>query len=383
MGAGKTTVGTRCAAAARPRRSSTPTTSSITLRAACRSTRSSRRGGEAALPRARTRGRRRRVRVAGAARDRVRRRHRVDPENRRRLRARGRRRVAAGARRGARRARRRRRDAGRCSRGDPAGALARLAAAARSRVRSRGRTRRSTPTDRDVDAVADAVLDAFAEARGVSDAHVASTSATASYDIVVGASAIDELATVLARPAPGRGRHAGPRFRRASSTRVARRARRAPASSTRRSSMGDGEDAKTLATVERPVPRGSRSGVCCAATRSSRSAAASSATPPASRPRCTTAASTSCRCPTTLLAMVDAAIGGKTGVNLPEGKNLVGAFHQPLAVFADPDGARDAARPRVPLRPRRGREVRADGRRLRARRTSTRSSRATRRCSPT
>jgi 3-dehydroquinate synthase len=39
--------------------------------------------------------------------------------------------------------------------------------------------------------------------------------------------------------------------------------------------------------------------------------------------------------PTTLLAMVDAAIGGKTAVNLPEGKNLVGAFHQPLGVVAD------------------------------------------------
>lgn len=39
--------------------------------------------------------------------------------------------------------------------------------------------------------------------------------------------------------------------------------------------------------------------------------------------------------PTTLLAQVDAAIGGKTGVNLAEGKNLVGAFHQPLAVVAD------------------------------------------------
>jgi 5-deoxy-5-amino-3-dehydroquinate synthase len=38
---------------------------------------------------------------------------------------------------------------------------------------------------------------------------------------------------------------------------------------------------------------------------------------------------------TTLLGMVDAAIGGKTGVNLPEGKNLVGAFWQPSAVLCD------------------------------------------------
>jgi 3-dehydroquinate synthase len=40
-------------------------------------------------------------------------------------------------------------------------------------------------------------------------------------------------------------------------------------------------------------------------------------------------------CPTSLLAMVDASVGGKTGVNLPEGKNLVGAFWQPRMVFAD------------------------------------------------
>src|SRR6195256_4455536 len=39
--------------------------------------------------------------------------------------------------------------------------------------------------------------------------------------------------------------------------------------------------------------------------------------------------------PTTLLAMVDAAVGGKTGINTDAGKNLVGAFHQPLAVLAD------------------------------------------------
>jgi 3-dehydroquinate synthase len=40
--------------------------------------------------------------------------------------------------------------------------------------------------------------------------------------------------------------------------------------------------------------------------------------------------------PTTLLAMIDASIGGKTGVDTPAGKNLVGAFHRPRAVIADP-----------------------------------------------
>jgi 3-dehydroquinate synthase len=46
------------------------------------------------------------------------------------------------------------------------------------------------------------------------------------------------------------------------------------------------------------------------------------------------------QCPTSLLAMVDASIGGKTAINLPEGKNLVGAFWQPRAVVIDTDTLR-------------------------------------------
>lgn len=41
------------------------------------------------------------------------------------------------------------------------------------------------------------------------------------------------------------------------------------------------------------------------------------------------------QCPTTLLSMVDASVGGKTGVDMPQGKNLIGAFKQPTAVLVD------------------------------------------------
>src|SRR5438445_6052116 len=48
--------------------------------------------------------------------------------------------------------------------------------------------------------------------------------------------------------------------------------------------------------------------------------------------------------PTTLLAQIDASVGGKTGVNLPTGKNLVGAFHQPCLVVIDADTLRTLSR---------------------------------------
>ena len=99
--------------------------------------------------------------------------------------------------------------------------------------------------------------------------------------------------------------------------------------------LPDGEEGKTLAELERAAVRLMK----CGATRRSLVVALGGG---AVTDAAGFLAATFMRgipwvaVPTTLLAMVDAAIGGKTAVNLPEAKNAVGAFHPPESVLADP-----------------------------------------------
>jgi 5-deoxy-5-amino-3-dehydroquinate synthase len=98
--------------------------------------------------------------------------------------------------------------------------------------------------------------------------------------------------------------------------------------------IGDGEDAKTMATVESLARRFtaaalSRADVVVAVGGGMVTDVAGFAAATYHRGTAYVNVATS------LLAQVDAAIGGKTGVNLPEGKNLVGAFWQPNAVLCD------------------------------------------------
>ena len=157
--------------------------------------------------------------------------------------------------------------------------------------------------------------------------------ATRGYDVVVGADAIDELATVL----HGRRRAAV----------VTQAAIPAPIGASVRAAlaraevvtetflMPDGEDHKSLATIDDLCRQFATWGLL-------RNDAVVAVGGGIVGDTAGFAAGVYYRgvdvvqVPTTLLAMVDSAIGGKTGVNLPEGKNLVGAFHQPRAVFVNP-----------------------------------------------
>jgi 5-deoxy-5-amino-3-dehydroquinate synthase len=98
--------------------------------------------------------------------------------------------------------------------------------------------------------------------------------------------------------------------------------------------IGDGEDAKTLATVEELARRFARAGLSRADVVVA--VGGGIVTDVAGFTAATYHRGTAyVNVATSLLAQVDAAIGGKTGVNLPEGKNLVGAFWQPHAVLCD------------------------------------------------
>lgn len=147
-----------------------------------------------------------------------------------------------------------------------------------------------------------------------------------SYPVVVGPGAVAELAAVL--PAGAR--------RAAIVTQAGIPVTVDPGCEHRVFTMGDGEEAKTLATVE-ALCRGfaqwglTRGDVVVAVGGGVVTDVAGFAA--ASYHRGVAVVHVA----TTLLGQIDAAIGGKTGVNLPEGKNLVGAFWQPAAVICDTD----------------------------------------------
>jgi 5-deoxy-5-amino-3-dehydroquinate synthase len=148
-----------------------------------------------------------------------------------------------------------------------------------------------------------------------------------SYDVVVGAGAVAELDRMLPATATRVAvvTQAGIPVEWESTTRA-----------VERFEIGDGEDAKSLATIESLSRRFARQGL------TRRDVVVGIGGGMVTDVAGFAAASWHRGTPvvhvaTTLLGMVDAAVGGKTGVNLPEGKNLVGAFWQPAGVICDLD----------------------------------------------
>ena len=153
-----------------------------------------------------------------------------------------------------------------------------------------------------------------------------------SYDIVVGTGVLARAAAAL----PGRAR-VGVVSQEAVATRYAEpllTALRHAGATAEVFLMGDGEEAKSLPTVESLCRRFAAWGLL----RGDAVVALGGGVVGDTAGFAAAAYHRGVAClqvPTTLLAQVDAAIGGKTGVNLPEGKNLVGAFHQPVGVLCD------------------------------------------------
>lgn len=160
------------------------------------------------------------------------------------------------------------------------------------------------------------------------------TSERGTYPVVIGAGALRGLPALLDERRIGRQRlvvSSAPIWRRHS-----QRLRRVLPAGTRPVLMAVGERAKTLDTVASIYD-------ACLERRLDRSAAVIAFGGGVVGDTAGFAAASYLRgiglvqIPTTLLAQVDSAIGGKVGVNLPAGKNLVGAFYSPSLVVCDPD----------------------------------------------
>ncbi len=213
------------------------------------------------------------------------------------------------------------------------------------------------------------------------DATVIHVATAAPYDVLVGEGVVDELATLAGR-AHAAGRAGVPR---------------GPARPRRPGSAPCWPSATTCSTCRcrrgrRPRPRPSPAGAGrrWAGPRFTRSDAIVTVGGGATTDLGGFVAATWLRgvrvvhVPTTLLGMVDAAIGGKTGINTAAGKNLVGAFHEPAGVLCDLEPAAHPARRGAALRAGRGGQVRlhrrprdpAPGRGLRRRRRRPGAARA-------